>query len=48
MNIYKPSRKSIAIFLRIGKRRYEIEFNWCVYHINIYTGVKGKFSKKIF
>lgn len=43
-----PKRKSRVLFMRIGKRRFELEINWCVNTISLSTVLKGQFSKRIF
>ena len=43
VKLEKPSQKSRVLFVRIGKRRFELEFNWCV---NIIT--LSSYSRKIF
>lgn len=48
LNIEKPSQKSRVLFVRIGKRRFELEINWCVNTISLSTGLKGSYSRKIF
>lgn len=48
IKLEKPSKKSRVIFIRVGKRRFELEINWCVNLITLSTGVKGNFSYKIF
>lgn len=48
IRLEKPSPKSRVIFVRTGKRRFELEFNWCVNTISLSTGIQGSYSRKIF
>lgn len=48
INIRKHSPKTQTLFIRIGKRRFEIEWSFFYKRINAYTGVIGSFSKKLF
>jgi len=48
IKLEKPSQKSRVLFIRIGKRRFELEINWCVNTVSLNTGLKGSYSRKIF
>ncbi len=48
VKLEKPSKKSRVLFIRAGKRRFQLEINWCINMISLSTGLKGEYSRKIF
>ncbi len=48
LNFYRPSPKSLVVFIKWGMRRANIEFNWCVKKVMLSIGTSGNTDIKIF